>query len=98
MKGLETRRGADPDQGSAGFFTGSNIMILIGGDVKGFPLFGFERPVAQMNDDASGQNITEFFSLMGKIRVRGAAGSQRQADWFHAVFLGIGNDPFNFIF
>ena len=68
LKGLETRRGADPDQGSAGFLTGSNIMILIGGDVKGFPLFGFERPVAQMNDDASGQNITEFFSFMGKIR------------------------------
>ena len=35
---------------------------------------------------------------MGIIGIRGAAGLQSEPDWLHNILLGIGNDPFRFIF
>ena len=50
-----------------------------------------------MQCQTSGQNITEFFSLMGVIRETGSAGLQSHEDGFHIMLLGIGDDPFDFI-
>ena len=46
-----------------------------------------------MNFDASAQHITEFLTLMRKIRIRGTTGRKGKTDWFHFIFLGVRNNP-----
>ena len=73
-------------------------MRLVARIVKRFALFGFVRPVPQMNQDAAGKNVAKFLTLMWAVRIGGAAGTECQADWFHRVLLGVRDDPLNLIF
>ena len=53
-------------------------MRLVARIVKRFALFGFVRPVPQMNQDAAGKNVAKFLTLMRAVRIGGAAGLQGQ--------------------
>ena len=51
-----------------------------------------------MNGDTSLENVAEFFSFMGIIRVGFPAWLQCEQYGLHHVFLGGGDDPLDFIF
>ena len=70
-------------------------MVIIGFVAEAFAFFCPVFFVAHMQNNASVQNVSEFFATVSGFLFVRAAGEKGEKDRFHFVFLSVRNYPFH---